>query len=263
MHQLLETNFPRDIVDWFADRADAEAVTRAHLGNAHGAHRADATFPWILGQSGLPWLPLRLDFPYEAMAEEALRLRDRFVSHRSGKEGGGYVDGNRGWAAIALHGVSAEHTMSFNMYGYKGEEEVPYRWTEIADACPVTVDFLRRTYPCGQYYRVRYTIIEPGGFIYPHTDRKNSALWEVNLALRNPEGFHFKMEGAGYIPFAPGRGFVLDVSRQHALVNLADEDRVHMIIHGNPMREPRFQRLITESYAALAADPSTLWSAAP
>jgi hypothetical protein len=38
----------------------------------------------------------------------------------------------------------------------------------------------------------------------------------------------------GTVPFKVGRGFMLDIGREHIVVNDSNEDRYHIIIHGKP-----------------------------
>src|SRR5687767_6109408 len=81
------------------------------------------TAEWVQRESGLPWLPLLLDFPYEESRREVMRLLDRFVEHRAGE--------GRGWRSLCLHGLGSELTRSPRHYGYS-EEDAPYGWTAIA-----------------------------------------------------------------------------------------------------------------------------------
>ena len=68
------------------------------------------------------------------------------------------------------------------------------------------------------------------------------------MALNHPKGCKMKMKGhAGYVPFEPGKAFLLDVSNTHAYVNDSDEDRYHIIIHGTRAKE--FEELVERSYA--------------
>lgn len=263
MYELNATHFPPDIVDWFKNYPEASKVNRqtfeSFLKGPYSQDNQEKSFAWILGKSDLPWMPLDIEFPYEKMLEEARAVRGRFVSHRSGVEGGGYKDGNRGWEALALHGITAEKTQSYGIYGYNSEREVPYQWTDVSKLCPVTTQFFKKSYPCKTYYRVRYTIMKPGGFIFPHVDRAEKALWEVNLALHNPEGFYFKLEDSGYIPFKNGRAFILDVSKKHAVINMSNEERIHMIVHGFPLREPQYQSMIEKSFQKTLKNPESFW----
>jgi hypothetical protein len=36
------------------------------------------------------------------------------------------------------------------------------------------------------------------------------------------------------VPFKVGRGFMLDIGREHIVVNDSNEERYHIIIHGRP-----------------------------
>ena len=65
------------------------------------------------------------------------------------------------------------------------------------------------------------------------------------------------------MPFADGRAFILDVSRKHAVINMSGEERIHMIVHGNPIRNEGFQDLITRSYAKVMRNPDTFWKPKP
>lgn len=241
-----------EIVDFFSDLAQEEAKRNEFLHTwlkSQGSldDLREQSFAWILGKSGLPWLELDLDLPVEAMLKEAQAVQHLLVSHRSGDRPDPYLK-NRGWKALPIHGISSNHTQSYNMYGYAREEDVPYRWTEIADLCPESTRFFKETYPCRQYFRVRYVVLEPGGYISPHVDRQQSLLWEVNLALNHPSGCFFRMDPGLYVPFRPASAFILDVSRVHAVVNLSSEPRFHMIVHGNPMHQEGWRDLIERSF---------------
>lgn len=217
----------------------------------------EATFTQIMTQSKLPWMPLNLKFPRAAMLKEALAVRDRFIGHRVGGQKG-YYDSNKGWLALPIHAISVKHTEHPGAYGYT-EKTAPYQWTEIADLCPITTRFFKETYPCKEYYRVRFTILQPGGYIRPHTDGKDAMLWYINLALSNPKGFYFKMKGHGYVPFEEGKAMMLDTTNIHALVNLSNEERVHMIVHGMPLREKKFQIMVKKSYQEMCKAPTRFY----
>ncbi len=244
----LDERFPSELREFFGDLSEMprsqERVNRSFLDRHQGIPLRDQSFAWALSKSGLPWLELDLKFPFQEMLREAKAVLHRFVAHRDRKDG---YD-SEGWSAVCLHGISAEKTRDFRAYGYASDEEVPYHWTDVADLCPITTHFFRDVYPCPKYYRLRYVKIAPGGFILPHVDRKESMLWETNFALQNPVGHFFKMEGHGCIPYRDGSAFILDVSRRHAVVNLSDEDRIHMIVHGSPLRTEGWQEMIDRSF---------------
>lgn len=195
-------------------------------------------------RSGLPWLALDLPVspPHERMLEEARRLRRAFVPHRA-------KGGHRGWYSLCLHGISAAHTESHDQYGYPSPDSAPFVWTDIARLCPVTTAYFREHFGYRFYHRVRFMLLEPGGYILPHVDSQQDRLSAINLALNNPVGCDFVMENHGTVPFAPGVANILSLSNRHIVWNRSTEDRIHMIIHG--MRDEAFwSDVLLRSYSA-------------
>ena len=183
---------------------------------------------WIAKESNCPSLVMNIDVPYKQMALEAECLIHRFVKHRG--------EWNPGWSSLTIHGQSAERTQPPHWYidhGYDTEEtSPPVGWTDIAEQCPVTVEWLRNTWPFKKYNRVRYMLLEPGGYIQPHHDFDTRALAAFNVALSNPPGVEFALEESGLIPWEPGDARAIDIGRDHAVYNKGTENRIHMIIHG-------------------------------
>ena len=203
-----------------------------------------AGFNWIVNESNLPWLKLDMSFPYEEMYEEAVNLKDRFVAHRD-EDQGAYR--HKGWRSLCIHGISAEKTNHYEQYGYRSNQETPYEWTDIVDRCPITYDFFKNHFPYKSYYRVRFMMLEAGGYITPHEDTFDSKLSPINMALNNPKGCAMKMKGhSGFVPFAPGSAIMLDVGNTHAVYNNSKVDRYHIIVHGTRTKE--FEELVTRSY---------------
>ena len=81
------------------------------------------SYQQIVKESGLPWLPLDIDIPHQAMLEEAQNIKHLFVPHRDKDRQGGYR--HKGWRSLCIHGISAEKTNHFTEYGYRSNEEVP------------------------------------------------------------------------------------------------------------------------------------------
>lgn len=188
--------------------------------------------------SGIPWLILDTAFDHKAALDEVTQVKHHFVSHRS--------DG-RGWKSLCLHGLSSTLTEHPEKYGFY-EGKAPYSWTEIADACPVTTSFVKRL-PFAQFYRVRFMLLEPLGYIRPHMDNQAKGLYTINVALSNPVGSYFKMQGFGNLPFRPGLALFIDTSNTHCLINLSEEPRFHMIVDGVKDNDnPEFADLVCRSY---------------
>lgn len=197
---------------------------------------------WITDNSNLPSLKCSIEVPYKEMYAEGAQHLEDFVKHR-----GSF---NPGWSSYAVHGQGAIYTQPHDYYIKEGmfteETMPPYDWTEIADSCPVTVEWLKDTWPFKKYKRVRFMLLEPNGYIMPHSDFKERRLAAFNVALNNPDGVEFYMEDAGMIPFQPGEARAIDIGRNHAVINRGTENRIHMIIHG--LWDDNFEEMINQSF---------------
>jgi hypothetical protein len=155
----------------------------------------------------------------------------------------------RGWMTICLHGLGMHKYDRCNVYGYEHEDDTPYKFTEIADQCPVTVAFLK-SLPYKKLYRARFTMLQPGGYAAPHIGRKKNASYshKISFALNHPEGFHFLMEKQGDIPWRAGRAFLLNVDENyHCVLNKSETPRIHLITMGHPDWE-KMGPLLERSY---------------
>lgn len=198
-------------------------------------------------RDALGYLPIRLptDMPHEAMLNEAKSLRTGFVSHR---EGGNH----RGWRSLCLHGLSSVHTENHDRYGYTDRASAPYGWTDISKFCPVSTKFFQEQFGYDEYDRIRFMLLEPGGYILPHEDVDWKQLSAVNLAINNPQGVEFVMANWGIVPFSPGSVNMLAVGNMHAVYNNSDEDRFHIIVHGR--RSNVWDEWIKDSYRYIISD---------
>jgi hypothetical protein len=183
-------------------------------------------FNWIEKSSNCPSLKLDLPLPQKEMEAEALALMDEFVKHR-GEE-------HPGWHSLVLHGYNKHTTDDWRSKAYDFAEQPEYTWTEIADVCPVTVDWLKNTWNFTRFDRVRFMLLMPGGCIKPHADYEVRKLAAYNVAINNPDGVEFVMEDAGLIPWQPGDARAIDIGRKHSVRHIGTEPRIHMIIHGAP-----------------------------
>jgi len=178
------------------------------------------------------------------MLKEASSIKNLFVSHRDKDTKDSYS--HKGWKSICIHGIDEFKTNHFTQYGYKNNEETPYKWTSIAEKCPITTNWLKNNFPMDKYYRVRFMLLEPGGFIFPHKDSETNILSPINIALNHPTGCIFKMEKHGVVPMRPGTVMLLDVGNTHAYINRSNEDRIHIIIHGKATDS--YKQLVEKSY---------------
>ncbi len=220
----MKTNAPESIQSFFSDSDQFPIFSPKSV--------PDFDMHWLINESGWPYFEVTLpDCPYELMLEEARSLKDLFVAHRAADLNDGYQ--HEGWASLCVHGLAAQKTDFFTKYGnWESEAKAPFVWTEIAERAPETVRYFRDIFPHDRYYRLRYMLLRPGGYIQPHQDRNFHLLSPVNLALNNPEGCYFKMEGQGYVPFRNSSAFAVDIGNRHAVWNSSNEDRFHIIVHG-------------------------------
>ena len=176
---------------------------------------------YIVNETNLAWLQLSMPVPVEQILAEFSRVSNLVVDHRSEDR---YSNlSNVGWKSLTLHGVSHDVTTASN---------ATHTWTDIAERCPVTVGWLKEHFEIDSTTgRIRFMILEPGGYILPHQDRDQQGLREINIAITNPAGCTFRFLDRGIIPFEPGTAFIIDTSKRHFVINNSNQSRLHMIVH--------------------------------
>jgi Aspartyl/Asparaginyl beta-hydroxylase len=204
-------------------------------------YNPEADSEWIRTQSGLPWLQLAIDIPYQVIMKEIYNIRHLLVPHRDA-----YGD-HLGWHSFCIHGKSYNATREDSHY----KDNRPLVWTaEAQDLMPKTVKFFSQKWPADRFARVRVMLLEPGGYITVHADSDVAQLSAINISITQPKGCDFLMERHGIVPFEPGRAFWLDISNRHIVFNNSTEPRWHIIVHQN-FENPEFQDLVVNSYKNL------------
>lgn len=193
---------------------------------------------WIMKNSYIPTLLLDLEIPFHEMLAESVANDEYYVKHR----------GNRspGWYSMAIHGTAVNHTQPAEYY-YK-KNKPPYSWTNLAEKCPITKDWLK-SLEFESFSRVRFMKLSPGGWIEPHQDTHISGIQAWNVALNHPPGHEFVMDNCGLVPWQEGQVRGIDISYLHSVRNLGKKDRIHIIIHGSI--GDKFKKLICKSYLDL------------
>lgn len=200
---------------------------------------------WTITESGYPWFRLSIfdNMPWKDMYNEAINLTDKFHGHRDNY--------SEGWKSLTLHGLD-EDTQTLNGHGDRSETLNKLDWTWAANECPTVKKFLTDVWPAEYLNRVRFMLLEPGGYILPHQDRADDQkrLSVCNISFNMPEGCEMVLKGHGKVPFDDnGSAMLLDISNEHAYVNNSDKPRMHMIIHyeiGNRLRD--FFYVLRQSY---------------
>jgi len=192
----------------------------------------------------IPYVSLDINGPWKEMLHEAKLLDCMYVKHRDDGQ-------SKGWASLCVHGLGAQKTDDHNSYPeyskYKNLEDLPYKWTEIAQNCPVTVDYFKNVFPFEKYYRLRFMRLDPGGFIAPHNDGSNHKLFVCNISLNNPDGCEMILENIGVIPFKDeGGAIAFNNSHNHIVWNQSSQARYHIIVHGK--WNNTYTQLVRNSY---------------
>ena len=200
-------------------------------------------FGWITSTGKIPYLSLQIDGPWKAILKEIQDVDHLFIPHRN--------DGHsKGWSSICLHGLGMHHTDAPSIYPeFKDipENHLPYKWTKLADVCPIAADYFKNTFPYQKYSRLRFMRLEPGGYITPHHDAQSFVLSAVNISLNNPTGCNMVLENIGVVPFKDtGTVMAFNPSYEHIVWNQSNSVRYHMIVHG--MWKPSWNRIVINSY---------------
>jgi hypothetical protein len=182
-----------------------------------------------LNDEEIAYFKINFNFNKNIFLEECKQIDDLFVSHRKNDSNNGYQ--HRGWSAITLHGIDKNKTEHYTQYGFKSQDEANYQWTDVCDNIPNIYNFLN-SLPYRKFDRVRIMRLESHGYIMPHNDNNKRTFGPLNIAINNPDKCFFIFEKYGIVPFEPGNGFILDVSKTHAVINMSKETRYHIIVHG-------------------------------
>lgn len=228
--------YPQELLDYFKE----------HENKDPGIKYPDFFDPkWVISESNWPYFRLSVfdNMPWKQMHDEAQSLIDKFHTHRD--------DYGVGWKSLTIHGIN-EDSQSLNSYGERSEvlKQLDYTW--VAEHCPVTKKFLTDVWPAEYLNRVRFMLLEPGGYILPHQDRPDTErrLSVCNISLNHPEGCKMVFKDKGIVPFdSNGSALLMDISNEHAYINDSDTPRLHMIIHyeiGNKLRD--FFYVLRQSY---------------
>ena len=202
----------------------------------------------IILNSKLPFLKLELEYPQNPIYEELSSLKKKSVSQI----------GNDEWKGCTLRGLSSDKPRPFYEYGYEREKDVPYKWTEFSELCPVTTDFVQEYFSDDELYRIKLNILKPGGKIHLHTDSITSGLGisdkssdkettYIALGIFWPKEVIFNI-GEVRIPFESGDAYLIDFSFPHEVYNPTDFDRYYLVITGNFHNNKKWRKIVLDSF---------------
>ena len=190
----------------------------------------------------VPYIDLGLAFDHAACLAEATALLGEFVPYQSDPR-----YGIRHWNGLALRALDGDQTKAAVAPSPGAHPEPHYATTPAAERCPQIMALLREVLDWEQCRAVALLALSPRSRIATHVDDpQHEVLRSLNVALNMPAGCEFVIDAepdgrAGpftrTIPFRPGVGMVVNVARQHYLVNDSDEVRIHVVARG-PLRWP-------------------------
>lgn len=189
---------------------------------------------YIINKTGLAWLKIDIPVPTDIIHEEYKKCTNFLVKHRA-KDSWAKLT-HKGWRSATLYGVDSSTTTNSNL---------KHNWTDLSEQCPETTNWIKENFIINEKTgRIRFMLLEPGGYILPHSDKTETGLQGINVAITQPIGCTFRFLDRGTIPFRPGDAFIIDTSNRHLVWNNSNEYRLHMILHaGVP------DKVIENSYA--------------
>jgi hypothetical protein len=202
---------------------------------------------WLFSQDSIGWIEVNEQLNLTKWKSEMLYAEPFYVKHRSHEK-------NKGWLSCCIHGIDVDRTETSD---YDNDN---FEWTELSAKVPSIVEFWKN-FPVEKYKRLRFMKLEPGGYIDVHNDLPsefpNLTLQEIdplnstvsiNVAIDHPAECEMILEERGLIPWASGKIFIINITRNHCVVNNSDRPRIHMIaecVVGNKINE--FSKLIYKS----------------
>ncbi len=105
------------------------------------------------------------------------------------------------------------------------------RWSSSIKYFPETYKFIQ-SLPYKELYDVRFLLLNPGGYISPHTDLPIMCLDPLSIAIYVPANCFFKFTKFGYLPVQTGKAFILNIGYEHEVLNLSHEARLNLVIFG-------------------------------
>jgi hypothetical protein len=182
-------------------------------------------------QSRTAWAQLHSAPPAEIRTEFD-NLRHLVVEHRSSY--------GAGWQSLTLHGERPHWTEGIDRYpGHENDLDwkYDYHWTEVATQCPITVEYIK-SLPFKKLQRVRFMLLRPGGLIDYHRDVNKMNLSPLNISINMPQGCEFTTydyeseQHEKVVPFVDQSAFIVNIGHYHRVINRSNQDRLHMIVHG-------------------------------
>jgi hypothetical protein len=176
----------------------------------------------------LGWLELDMDFTPYTDSSELKEVDQHYVPHRS-------TESHEGWSSCCLHGLGIDKTGVAKEYGYQDEINAPYQWRSLTNLAPKAEKFWKE-FPAERFTRIRFMKLNPGGKIDWHNDCPthmpediSKTVIPINVAVSHPDNCYMELENHGKVPFKNGKVFLINILKNHTVINNDVEARIHMI----------------------------------
>ena len=155
-----------------------------------------------------------------------------------------YTKGND-WTAISLYGYGPKITDILKPGVLKSSVKIDeqLQWTNLHEATPLNPVFkILENLPC-KYERVRFMKLEAGKIIGKHSDKIDKDLGfddgqiiRVHVPIRTNDDVVFSLFESSRAKVAheyrlkTGHYYYTDVTKPHAVRNMSDVDRIHLVV---------------------------------
>lgn len=209
---------------------------------------------WLFHQDDMGWLKLDIEFDLEIWKKECSIAEKYYVNHRGSAN---YENSeHRGWHSCCIHGLGITNT--------EAEEQANqhlFHWTELSERTPAITKFWKE-FPVENYRRLRFMCLEGNGYIGVHNDLPTTinasslkdldplrSTISINVAIIHPTDCEFVTEKFGTVPMKEGEAYIINITKNHCVVNKNKNNRIHMIaecVVGDRLHD--FSTLIYRSY---------------
>jgi hypothetical protein len=202
---------------------------------------------WLFSQDHIGWIEIKKNIDLSSWKSEISTVNDYYVEHRGQEE-------NKDWYSCCVHGISIDKTEGTNA------DQDEFCWTELANKVPTIVNFWK-DFPVEKYKRLRFMKVGPGGYINIHNDLPSSgkhlklkdidplnSTVSVNVAVDHPTDCEMILENIGNVPWKDGKMFIINITKNHCVINNSNKNRIHMIaecVIGNRIED--FSKLIYQN----------------
>ena len=188
--------------------------------------------------------PLMKELPLEPCTEDLSGAAEFLDNLDFTKVKTKYTKGND-WTAISLYGYGPKITDILKPGVLKSSVKIDeqLQWTNLHEATPLNPVFkILENLPC-KYERVRFMKLEAGKVIGKHSDKidkdlgfNDGQIIRVHVPIRTNDDVVFSLFESSRAKVAheyrlkTGHYYYTDVTKPHAVRNMSDVDRIHLVV---------------------------------